>query len=129
MNIGALAKRAGVSARMIRHYEEIGLIPSAERTEAGYRSYGENDVGTLSFIARARGLGFSLEEIGSLLDLWRDRNRASADVKAIVDRHMQEVEAKIRELRSLQKSLGDLARRCHDDDRPECPIIDGLAGK
>lgn len=129
MNIGALAKRAGVSARMIRHYEEIGLIPSAARTETGYRTYGENDVRTLSFIARARGLGFSLEEIGSLLDLWRDRNRASADVKAVVDRHMEEVEAKIRELRSLQKSLGDLARRCYDDDRPDCPIIDGLAGK
>ncbi len=129
MNIGALAKRAGVSARMIRHYEEIGLIPAAARTASGYRTYGENDVRTLSFIARARGLGFSLEEIASLLDLWRDRDRASADVKAIVDRHMEEVEAKIRELRSLQRSLGDLARCCHDDDRPECPILDGLAGK
>ena len=129
LNIGALAKRSGVSRRMIRHYEEIELIPPATRTESGYRMYGEADFATLRFIARARSLGFSLDEIGDLLALWRDRTRASADVKAVAKRHMDAIERKIRELRSLQQSVGELVRRCSDDDRPECPILDDLAGK
>ena len=129
LNIGALAKRSGVSTRMIRHYEEIGLIPPAMRTESGYRTYGEADLATLRFIARARSLGFSLDEIGDLLALWQDRTRASSAVKALAKRHVDAIERKIRELRSLQESVGDLVRRCNDNDRPECPILDDLAGK
>ena len=127
--IGALAKRSGVSTRMIRHYEEIGLIPPARRTESGYRTYGETDLATLRFIARARSLGFSLDEIGDLLALWRDHTRASSAVKALAKRHVDAIERKIGELRSLQQSVNDLVRRCNDDDRPECPILDDLAGK
>jgi len=129
LHIGVLAKRSGVSTRMIRHYEEIGLIPRAARAESGYRTYGEADFATLRFIARARSLGFSLDEIGDLLALWRDHTRASADVRAVAKRHINAIERKIRELRSLQQSVGDLVRRCNDDDRPECPILDDLAGK
>jgi MerR family copper efflux transcriptional regulator len=129
LHIGVLAKRSGVSTRMIRHYEEIGLIPPATRAESGYRTYGEADFATLRFIARARSLGFSLDEIADLLALWRDHARASADVKAVAKRHIDSIERKIRGLRSLHRSLGDLVRRCSDDDRPECPILDDLAGK
>jgi MerR family copper efflux transcriptional regulator len=118
LNIGALAKRSGVSTRMIRHYEEIGLIPPATRTDSGYRTYGETDFATLRFIARARSLGFSLDEIGDLLALWRDRTRASADVKAVTKRHMDAIERKIRELRSLQQSVGDLVRRTTGRNAP-----------
>jgi Cu(I)-responsive transcriptional regulator len=128
LNIGTLAKRAGVSARMVRHYEEIGLIPPAARTGSGYRTYGETELATLRFIGRARSLGFSLDEITDLLALWRDHTRASADVRAIAKRHMDAIERKIQELRSLQRSVGDLVRHCNADDRPECPILDSLAG-
>jgi Cu(I)-responsive transcriptional regulator len=103
---------------MIRHYEEIGLIPPATRTDSGYRTYGETDFATLRFIARARSLGFSLDEIGDLLALWRDRTRASADVKAVTKRHMDAIERKIRELRSLQQSVGDLVRRTTGRNAP-----------
>ena len=127
MNIGRLAAKAGVSPRMIRHYEGIGLIRTAARTETGYRTYDEADVATVRFIGRARALGFSLEEIAELLSLWRDRSRASADVKLIVDRHIEEIEGKIAALQALQTGLNDLAERCHDDERPECPILDDLA--
>ena len=126
MTIGEAAARSGASSRMIRHYENIGLVPSAARTEAGYRAYGETDVAILRFIRRARALGFSLEEIGHLLDLWRDRSRASSEVKAVVDRHTEEIEHKIAELCALRESLADLARHCHDDHRPECPILEQL---
>ena len=126
MTIGEAATRSGASARMIRHYENIGLVPSAARTEAGYRTYGETDVATLRFIKRARDFGFSLEEIGRLLDLWRDRHRASTEVKALVDAQIQEIEHKIAELCALRESLAELARHCHDDHRPECPILEQL---
>lgn len=126
MTIGEAATRSGASARMIRHYENIGLMPSAARTEAGYRAYGETDVAILRFIRRARGLGFSLEEIGRLLDLWRDRSRASSEVKAVVDRHTEEIEHKIAELCALRESLAELARHCQDHQRPECPILEQL---
>ena len=135
LTIGEAAARSGASARMIRHYENIGLVPSAARTNAGYRAYGETDVATLRFIRRARVLGFSLEEISRLLDLWRDRHRASTEVKTMVDRHIQKIERKVAELCALRGSLADLARHCHDDDRPDCPILeqlvqpDGTTGK
>ena len=129
LNIGALAKRSGVSTRMIRHYEEIKLIPPATRTESGYRTYGETDLATLRFIARARSLGFSLDEIGDLLALWRDHTRASSAVKALAKHHVDAIERKIGELRSRQQSVNDLVRRCNDDDRPEGPILDDWAGK
>lgn len=126
MTIGEAATRSGASARMIRHYENIGLVPSAARTEAGYRAYGEADVATLRFIRRARDFGFSLEEIGPLLDLWRDRHRASTEVKALVDAHINDIDHKIAELCALRESLAELARHCHDDERPECPILEQL---
>lgn len=126
MTIGEAAACSGASPRMIRHYEKIGLVPSSVRTEAGYRTYGEKDVASLRFIRRARAMGFSLQKIGRLLHLWRDRHRASNQVKAVVDRHIQEIDCKVAELRALRGSLAELARHCHDDQRSECPILDQL---
>ena len=127
MKIGEVAERAGVSAKTIRYYESVGLIPEAERAGNGYREYHERDVRTLRFIQRARSLGFSVEDVGELLPLWADRSRASADVRAIALRHVDEVERKIAELESVRDALLDLVHRCHGDDRPDCPIIDSLA--
>ena len=127
MRIGEVAERAGVSAKTIRYYESVGLIPPAARAGNGYREYRERDVQTLRFIQRARSLGFSVEDVAELLPLWADRSRASADVRAIALRHVQEVERKIAELGSVRDALMDLVHRCHGDGRPECPIIDTLA--
>jgi len=127
MKIGEVAESSGVPAKTIRYYESVGLIPAAERADNGYRAYRENDVRTLRFIQRARSLGFSVEEVGELLPLWQDRSRASADVRAIALRHVEEVERKIRELQTVRDALLDLVHRCHGDDRPDCPIIDTLA--
>lgn len=127
MNIGEVASRSGVPAKTIRYYEEIELIRSAHRAANGYRSYTDDDVHTLRFVARARNLGFTVEECRSLLALYRDKSRASADVKRIAEGHIAEIEGRIEELRSMQATLKDLVRRCHGDDRPDCPIIDGLA--
>ncbi|HMM14702.1 MAG TPA: Cu(I)-responsive transcriptional regulator [Parvibaculum sp.] len=127
MNIGEAASRSGVPAKTIRYYEEIELIRSAHRAANGYRSYTDDDVHTLRFVARARNLGFTVEECRSLLALYRDKSRASADVKRIAEGHIAEIEGRIEELRSMQATLMDLVRRCHGDDRPDCPIIDGLA--
>ncbi len=127
MNIGSVAKKTGVSAKTIRYYEEIGLIPPALRAENGYRHYASNDVDTLRFIQRARRLGFSVKDVGNLLALWRDKERASADVKAFALNHIQEVERRIAELQSIRASLIHLTDRCHGDDRPDCPILDDLA--
>lgn len=126
MNIGQAAKASGISAKMIRYYESIGLIEVAGRTGSGYRVYGHNDVETLSFIRRSRDLGFSVEQIRELLTLWRDRNRASGDVKRVALQHVAELEAKMRELAEMANTLRHLAETCHGDDRPDCPILHQL---
>ena len=128
MKIGEVAVQSGVSERMIRHYEQIGLIEPAPRRDSGYRDYGPKDVNTLRFVARARDLGFSIEEIGKLLALWNDRSRASAEVKALALARAAELKRKERELREMRKSLEDLAAACHGDQRPDCPILGGLEG-
>lgn len=129
MNIGQASKATGVSQRMIRHYEAIGLIPKAARRDSGYRDYDERDVHTLRFIRRARDLGFPIEEIGKLLALWQDRGRASADVKSLALARAAELKRKARELDAMRRSLEHLAANCHGDERPDCPILGGLEGK
>ena len=126
-NIGEAAKASGVSAKMIRHYESIGLIGAARRTESGYRVYSQQDVQVLQFIHRARALGFSLEQIGNLLALWQDKHRASADVRALARQHIEELNRKIAELESMRRTLESLAASCHGDHRSECPILEDLA--
>jgi MerR family copper efflux transcriptional regulator len=128
MNIGQAAKASGVSAKMIRHYEEVGLIPAAARTDAGYRQYGEAEVHTLRFVRQARDLGFSIAEIGELVGLWQNRRRPSRQVKALAQAHIQELEQKVQELQAMKAALEHLVHCCHGDDRPECPILDKLAG-
>ena len=128
MNIGNAARASGVSAKMIRYYESIGLIPKAARSESGYRHYTEADVHTLRFIRRARDLGFPVEQIGELLALWHDRSRASADVKQVALAHVEALETKVRELMAMSRTLRHLAETCHGDARPHCPILDDLAG-
>ena len=127
MNIGAAAKASGLSAKMIRYYETIGLLHAASRSDNGYRHYSPQDLQQLAFIKRARDLGFTLEEVGKLLALWQDRERASADVKALAASHIAELERKISELVSLRNSLRELVTSCHGDQRPDCPIIKALA--
>jgi len=129
MNIGQAAKRSNVSAKTIRYYESIGLVAPAHRTASGYRTYSDNDVQTLRFIHHARNLGFSVNEVSMLLDLWRDQNRASADVKTLATAHIAAVDRKIEELQRMRDTLLDLTHRCHGDDRPDCPILEGLAGE
>lgn len=126
-NIGEAAKASGVSAKMIRHYESIGLIGEAARTDSGYRVYRESDVQMLQFIHRGRGMGFSLAQIGELLKLWQDKQRASADVRKLAKEHIAELELKIAEMEAMKRALEKLARSCHGDGRPECPILDDLA--
>lgn len=127
MNIGQAAKAAGVSQRMIRHYEAIGLIPKAARRDSGYRNYDDRDVHMLRFIGRARDLGFPIAEIAQLVALWQNSDRARGEVKALALARAKEMEVKERELRAMRKSLEDLARRCAGGDRPDCPILDDLA--
>jgi len=127
LNIGEAAKAAGVSAKMIRYYESIDLIRAPVRTASGYRVYSAQDVHTLRFVGRARDLGFSIEEIASLLTLWHDRSRASADVKRIATQKIATLEAKIGELAAMAATLRHLAKNCNGDDRPECPILSDLA--
>lgn len=126
-NIGEAAALTGASAKMIRHYEAIGLLPPAGRTFAGYRIYSDADLHRIRFIKRARGLGFSMKQIEALLGLWDDRNRASAEVKALARVHSAALAARIAEMRAMQRTLDDLAERCHGNDRPDCPILDDLA--
>lgn len=126
MNIGQLAKASGVNAKLIRHYESIGLIPKASRSESGYRVYGENDVQFLRFIRRARGLGFSIKEIKKLLGLWRNKARASREVKNLALSHVVELEAKIADMQEMVQNLRRLAKSCHGDSRPDCPILTEL---
>jgi MerR family copper efflux transcriptional regulator len=127
-NIGAAARLTGVSAKMIRHYEAIGLLPRVDRTSSGYRLYGDADLHRLRFIRRARSLGFSIRDIGTLLGLWDDPRRASRDVKRLAQAQIDELERKISEMQSMQRALRELARRCHGDTRPDCPVLDDLAG-
>jgi MerR family transcriptional regulator, copper efflux regulator len=127
MNIGEAAARSGVSAKMIRHYESLSLLPKVSRTESGYRQYGEAEVHTLRFIRRARDLGFSMAEIGELLKLWHNRRRASADVKRIALQHVADLDRRMKEMDEMKRSLEHLAACCHGDHRPDCPILDDLA--
>lgn len=127
LNIGQAADASGVSAKMIRHYEEMRLLPAAQRTEAGYRQYAEADVQTLRFIRRSRDLGFSIPEIAQLVGLWQDRSRPSREVKALAKGQIRELEAKAQELLAMKSALEHLVHGCHGDDRPECPILDSLA--
>lgn len=126
MNIGEAARASGVSAKMIRHYESIGLFREPARSEAGYRVYGERELHLLRFIRHSRDLGFSLEQIRALLGLWQDRARSSQDVRALAQAHLAEVEAKLAELQAMKATLQDLVRSCHGDARPDCPILDSL---
>ena len=128
MNIGQAAELSGVTPKTIRYYESIGLIALAPRTVGGYRSYGDNDVAFLRFIQRARGLGFSVADVDNLLALYHDKDRASADVKTLAGRHVKAIDQKIAELQAIRTTLGHLMEKCHGDERPDCPILDDLAG-
>ena len=128
LNIGQAAQTSGVSAKMIRHYEDGGLIPKASRTGAGYRIYKDSDVHVLRFIGRARDLGFTMKEIKTLLGLWNNRRRASADVKRLALEHVADLDRKIAELGLMRQTLMRLAEHCHGDHRPDCPILDDLSG-
>lgn len=128
MNIGEAAARSQISAKMIRYYESVGLIKPAARTAAGYRDYAQSDVETLRFVQRARMLGFSVKEIGDLLALWSDRSRASAEVKAIARRHIDDIDRRVAEMQSMRATLATLVACCAGDERPDCPILDDLAG-
>ena len=128
MRIGEAAKRSGMASKTIRFYEEAGLVEPVPRTQSGYREFSDEDVLRLRFIHRARDLGFSVREAHRLLSLWSDRERASGDVKRLALEHVARIEAKMTELRSMRDAIVHLAERCHGDDRPECPILEGLAG-
>jgi Cu(I)-responsive transcriptional regulator len=127
LNIGEAARASGVSAKMIRHYEDTGVVPKPPRTVAGYRLYREADVHTLRFVHRARELGFPVREVAALVGLWRNRRRSSADVRRVASRHLAALEKKIGQLDAMRRTLKHLVRNCHGDGRPECPILDDLA--
>jgi MerR family copper efflux transcriptional regulator len=129
MNIGAAAAEAGVSAKMIRHYESIGLLNPAARRANSYRDYADRDVHELRFIGRARRLGFSIEEIRTLLALWRDNARPSRDVRKIAMAHLVDLDARIAEMQEMAGALRNLVSHCHGDARPDCPILDGLGAE
>lgn len=128
MNIGDAAKASGISTKMIRHYEGVQLLPPAQRTESGYRQYTENDVRSLQFIRRARDLGFSIDEIRDLLSLWQDRNRPSRQVKALAAVHLETLDKRLQELQAMKSALEHLVHCCQGNDRPDCPILETLAG-
>lgn len=127
MNIGEAARRSGLPAKTIRYYEDIGLVVPSGRRENNYRDYAEEDVRLLQFVARARSLGFTVENCRDLLSLYRDRHRASADVRALASARILDIEQKIQELEAMKATLQDLVARCHGDDRPDCPILNDLA--
>lgn len=129
MNIGEAAALSGVSAKMVRHYESLGLLPKVARTDSGYRRYGDREVHTLRFIRRARDLGFSMAEISELLKLWQNRRRASADVKRIALAHVADLDRRMAEMAAMKQTLATLASCCHGDDRPDCPILDELGDR
>lgn len=126
MNIGQASRASGVTAKMIRYYDEIGLVRPSARTESNYREYGERELNELRFIRRARTLGFSMEEITRLLSLWRDRDRPSREVKAIADKHIADLDARIAEMQAMADTLRHLSHCCAGDDRPDCPILADL---
>lgn len=128
VNIGEAARQSGVSAKMLRHYESLGLLGKVTRTNSGYRMYSTSDVHTLRFIKRCRDLGFSMAEIGELVGLWQNKRRASANVKRIAQKHMDELSERIAAMQAMQRTLSTLLLCCHGDDRPDCPILDDLAG-
>ena len=127
-NIGQAASQSGVSAKMIRHYESLALLPAVRRTDAGYRQYGEKEVHTLRFVRRARNLGFSMPEIAELLKLWQNKRRASADVKRIAEAHVADLARRIAEMEAMRQTLAHLAHCCQGNSRPDCPILSELAG-
>ena len=127
MNIGEAARASGISAKMLRYYESIGLLPPASRSDAGYRVYGPRDVELLRFIRRARDFGMTLERIGLLVGLWRDQARPSREVRAIAQRQVAELDAKIKELTDMRQALEVLVQACHGDERPDCPILRDFA--
>ncbi len=127
LNIGQAAAQSGVSAKMVRYYESLGLLPKVARTQAGYRQYGEREVHTLRFIKHARQLGFGMPEIGELLKLWQNRRRSSADVKHIALAHVADLDRRMQEMAEMKRTLERLAHCCHGDSRPDCPILDKLA--
>ncbi len=126
MNIGQAAARSGVSAKMVRHYEALGLLPEVVRTESGYRQYGDREVHTLRFIRRSRDLGFGMAEIADLLKLWQNRRRASASVKRIALSHVADLDRRMEAMATMRQTLTRLAECCRGDDRPDCPILDEL---
>ena len=129
VNIGLAAERSGVSAKMVRHYESLGLLPRVQRTDSGYRQYTAADVHTLCFIKRARDLGFSMAEITELVGLWQNRRRASSSVKRIAQKHVDELTQRIVAMQSMQRTLSGLLSCCQGNERPDCPILDDLAGR
>ena len=129
MNIGQAADRSGVTPKTIRYYESVGLIEAAPRSDNGYRDYGVDDVETLRFISRARGLGFTVAEVRALLSLYHDRERASAEVKAMTQAHIRDIDRKVAELDAMRSTLPDMVDCCAGDARPDCPILDDLAGR
>lgn len=128
-NIGQAAKASGISAKMIRHYEEVGLLPAASRTLSGYRTYNHQDVHMLRFIRHSRDLGFSIKQIADLLSLWRDKNRASSKVKSLAAEHIEMLNKKIEELSAMKSELSRIVSCCHGDGRPDCPILDSLSSE
>ncbi len=128
MNIGAAARQSDISAKMVRHYESLGLLPTVQRTDSGYRQYSDAEVHTLRFIKRARDLGFSMLEIAELVGLWQNRRRASASVRRIAQKHADALAQRIAAMQAMQHTLAHLVDGCHGDHRPECPILDDLAG-
>ncbi|MEL0105760.1 MAG: Cu(I)-responsive transcriptional regulator [Rhodospirillaceae bacterium] len=129
MNIGNAAEKSGVPAKTIRYYESIELIPPADRLENGYRDYSIQDIQTLQFIHRARKLGFSIKDVGNLLTLWQDKNRASAEVKSLAQNHIKQLDERINELTAIRSTLVHLTEKCHGDDRPDCPILKKLGAE
>lgn len=129
VNIGQAAQRSGVSAKMVRHYESLGLLGRVRRTDSGYRQYSQADVHVLRFIKRARDLGFSIAEIAELVSLWNDKRRASAKVKRIAEKHLDELSARVAALQDMQHTLAQLIEGCGGNERPDCPILDTLSGE
>ena len=127
MNIGQAATLAGVTTKTIRYYESVGLIAVADRRSNNYRDYGDREIAELRFIHRARSLGFSVKEVGDLLALWRDRSRASQQVRALASAHVKEIQRKVAELEAMKRTLQTLIGKCHNDDRPDCPILEDFA--
>jgi Cu(I)-responsive transcriptional regulator len=127
--IGAAARLSNISAKMVRHYESLGLLTSVARTDSGYRQYNQADVRTLQFIKRARDMGFSMAEISELVSLWNNRGRSSASVKRVAQKHVDELTQRIEAMQAMRRTLASLLEHCHGDDRPDCPILDDLGGE